>query len=170
MELNEVLLHLPAGDRPAALPYDAVLAIGKAAADGRDALLHGIVEQAAQLCSADSAGISIFENPHYDELTWTAVTGPLRQFEGRRFPRRNSMCGVCLEHRKAQLFIYPHRHFRWMAEAGIKIETALVVPIVQRQHIPGTIWIMQHDIAPRFNAGDAQMLMTLAGLLAGHTH
>lgn len=169
MELNEVLLPLSPGDGTAALPYDAILAIGKEAAGGRDALLHAIAAQAARLCRADSAGISIFENSRYDELTWTAVTGVMRQYEGRRFPRRHSMCGVCLEKRMAQLFISPHRYFRWMADAGIEIETALVAPIVQRQCIPGTIWIMQHDIAPRFHAQHAQILATLAGLLAGHT-
>ncbi|MDQ1832401.1 hypothetical protein [Massilia scottii] len=125
-------------------------------------------EEALLRCSAQSAGISIFDNDDLDELTWAATVGKLGPFEGRRFPRSNSPCGLCFSYRKTQLLLQPHRYFAWMAQTGVPVNEALVAPLIgQYGAFYGTIWVMSHDdLDIHFNLDDADTLADLSRGLA----
>ncbi|NHZ96003.1 hypothetical protein [Massilia sp. CCM 8734] len=133
----------------------------------RDAL-RARCEEALLRCSAQSAGISIFDNNDFDELTWAATAGALAPYEGRRFPRSNSPCGLCFSYRSTQLFVRPHQYFHWMAENNVHINEALVTPLIgQFGAFYGTIWVMSHDdMDIHFNRDDADTLADLSRGLA----
>lgn len=150
--------------------------IQRAAAIEASALLHSssrsnfisdcrlLTTEALRLCLAESAGISIFDKSGKDELTWVSIAGTLSEFEGRRFPRRHSLCGVSVDTKAIELFVEPHRYFQWMQAAGITIEEALVCPLCSAEgDMYGTIWVMTHyDLATRFEQPDARILIQLA--------
>lgn len=125
-------------------------------------------DEALLRCSAQSAGISIFDNNDLDELTWVVIAGTLAPYEGRRFPRSDSPCGLCLSYRSTQLFVRPHQYFRWMAENDVVITEALVAPLIgQFGAFFGTIWVMSHDDpAIHFTLDDADTLADLSRGLA----
>jgi hypothetical protein len=106
-----------------------------------------IVADAMAVCGAQSAGISVFRRSVPDELTWIFAIGTLAEFQGRRFPLRHSICGVCFDYGSTQLFARPHRYFRWMAQAGISITETLVTPLTSVDgSLYGTIWTMYHSV------------------------
>ena len=129
-----------------------------------DATLHHIVAVARTACSADSAGISLFDNRARDELRWAVVEGDLAGFESRRFPLRHSLCGVCFDRRSTQLFKRPHRYFQWMALNDIFIELGLVHPVVDISGaFIGTIWVMTNeDSSTQFSTDAVATLAVLA--------
>lgn len=133
--------------------------------DADDALgaIRARCAQAMALCGAQSAGVSIFNNAHHDELAWIATCGVLSPFEGLHFVRRDSMCGICFEYREAQLFLRPQRYFNWMQQACIVVEEALVVPLFGPYGaLYGTLWAMTHDSGGvHFDRRDAQALAEL---------
>ncbi len=123
---------------------------------------------AMEACHAESAGVSLFSHSRYNELTWIATSGRLARFEGRRFPQRHSMCGVCFARDAPQLFLKPHKYFQWMEMAGIGIREALVVPLKnQSGAFLGTLWVMTHaKDHVRFNRVDVDMLGLVAARLS----
>lgn len=125
----------------------------------REAGVHAVLDRARPGMGADSVGISIFDEQK-DELTWAAISGELAPFEGRRFPRRHSMCGVCFQTAQSQLFVQPHRFFEWMSMSGIFAEEALITPLRgQRQLFFGTMWaIMDAGNMGEFTAAHLGML------------
>lgn len=133
----------------------------------RDAL-RARCDEALRRCAAQSAGISIFDNDDLDELTWAATAGVLAPYEGRRFPRSDSPCGICFSYRSTQLFLHPHLYFHWMADNDVFISEALVAPLIgQFGAFYGTIWVMSHDDPDiHFNLDDADVLADLSRGLA----
>ena len=119
-----------------------------------------LVEHAVSTLGTDAVGISHFSDTSGPELKWVAVAGTMREFEKRRFPLRHSMCGVCFETGKPQLFVHPERFFKWMGFNGIGAIEALVVP-VRSDHgtFLGTIWAMRHmATSPSFNQVHLEVL------------
>ncbi len=151
--------NAPVRSMPRVAPQDGVSL--------RDAL-RARCEEALLRCSAQSAGISIFDSNDLDELTWAATAGALAPYEGRRFPRSNSPCGLCFSYRSTQLFVQPHQYFHWMAENNVHINEALVSPLIgQFGAFYGTIWVMSHDDPGiHFNLDDADTLADLSRGLA----
>ncbi|NHZ82068.1 hypothetical protein F2P44_22720 [Massilia sp. CCM 8695] len=171
MTLSEIIVTEQLERRPRGVARMATRAEPRAVPqDGaslRD-ILRARCEEALLRCSAQSAGISIFDNDDLDELTWAATVGVLGPFEGRRFPRSDSPCGLCFSYRKTQLLLKPHRYFAWMAQTGVPVNEALVAPLIgQFGAFFGTIWVMSHDdLDIHFNLDDADTLADLSRGLA----
>ena len=125
------------------------------------AVWDAVSAQALRLCHAQSAGVSIFADPRYHELTWVSACGELAEYKSRRFPQRHSLCGVVFESRAAQLFVEPHRYFQWIAQAGVTIDEGLVVPLVSGERMYGTLWAMTHEPVHSFDAADEATLIML---------
>lgn len=126
--------------------------------------IKSFAEKALIGCEAQSAGISVFSRADRGESTWLVAIGDLENYVGRRFPLRHSLCGVAAELEATQLFVKPHRYFKWIEQADIYISEALVTPLVDSDGIPfGTIWVMKHRGArSRFDSGDASLMDSLA--------
>lgn len=123
-------------------------------------MLNNFVDGALRQCGAQSAGVSLFYRSDSSKLTWVRARGALQDFEGRRFPRRHSPCGVSLDTNATHLFIRPDRYFQWISQAGIHVAEVLITPITApdgRQL--GTMWMMTHsDGSHGFHQNDARAL------------
>ncbi|MEJ7804693.1 MAG: hypothetical protein WKG03_02065 [Telluria sp.] len=141
---------------------DAVL---RTVTGSRAQVLRSFSGQVLQLTGASAAGISIFNSRSCDELTWESVSGNMQEFTGRRFPLRNSMCGICLEKREPQLFRWPHRYFAWMAQNGILVAEALVVPLCGvGNDVYGTVWAATDTALGTFSRQHANDMLALGAV------
>jgi hypothetical protein len=129
--------------------------------------LYGLLASVRGGVGAGSVGVSLFDST-MDELTWIAICGDLVAFEGRRFPRRHSMCDVAFQTLHAQLFVQPHLYYEWMAQNGIFVDEALITPLIlDHDRFLGTLWaVKQTDFGAEFSAAHLGMLQLHALAIA----
>jgi hypothetical protein len=127
-------------------------------------VLQRSIRAAARLCGAGSAGMSLLETDHGDEVfRWVALGGAFEGQEGRPTPRFFSPCGLAFDRQAPQLFSYPARYYTCLHGALPEIVEALVVPLPDGT---GTIWIVAHDEAVRFDGEHVRVLTGLATFMA----
>jgi two-component sensor histidine kinase len=128
-------------------------------ADNPEGLLPHLVQQAMDICDADSSGISVLEG---DVFRWLGLAGKLSVFEGATTPRDFSPCGVCIDQRSAVLMERPERLYRWIADANITVPEVLLVPLLVNGTTPiGTLWIVAHE-GQHFDRGHERVMTELA--------
>jgi len=114
-----------------------------------------------EICSAESAGISVLE-PETEQFRWFGLTGVLATFEGTTTPRNNSPCGVCLDQLRPTLMEHPERAYDWISDARIEVPEVLLVPLLIKGEPPlGTLWIVAKATG-HFDAGHARVMTELA--------
>lgn len=143
----------------------ALRAIAQHMADSPRTALQKIADTALQICQAGSAGISLFSKSN-DDFSWVAVAGAWKPLIGRRIHRRFALSGVAIDRNAAQLFTRPERRFRYLAATAPRAEEALVVPFHVAGETVGTLWIIAHEAARKFDAEDVRLLENLASLAA----
>lgn len=131
-------------------------------------MLRTLAQAALELCDAGSAGVSVLEQEEDGRriFRWVALAGKAAEYRNGTTPAEWSPCGVCLARGKTTLFHHPERHFTYFEEKGIVIVEGLVVPMRALGRDIGTIWVMHHDDARRFDAEDVRVLEGLAGFTA----
>src|SRR6202171_5185231 len=123
-------------------------------------ILERSMRAAARLCGAGSAGLSLLETDHGDEVfRWVALGGAFEGQEGRSTPRFFSPCGLAFDRHAPQLFSYPARYYTCLHDVVPEIVEALVLPLPDGT---GTIWIGAHDEAIRFDGEHVRLLTGLA--------
>ncbi|MDA9519814.1 hypothetical protein XI06_05440 [Bradyrhizobium sp. CCBAU 11434] len=129
--------------------------------DRPDDVLPRLVKLGMEICSAHSAGISIYE-PESARFRWFALAGELATFEGATTPRNFSPCGVCLDLAEPILMERPERAYDWIAEAGITVPEVLLVPLTVKESGPiGTLWLVSSEPG-RFTKEHARVMSELA--------
>ena len=162
-ELRRRLAHDP--DYPAEIA--ALHMLARCLAAQPDAMLARLLETALALCDAGSAGLSLLEHSATGELfRWPHLAGALASYAGGSTPRSFSPCGVCLERGSPQLFSYPGRYFTYFQDASPEIVEGLVIPLSWNGEALGTIWIVSHDEARRFDGEDVRVMESLASFTA----
>ncbi|MCU1385603.1 MAG: hypothetical protein JWL71_4300 [Acidobacteria bacterium] len=142
-------------------------ALAHCLAEQPDAMLPRLLEIATVLCDAGTAGLSLLEHADTGDLfRWRHLAGALKPSEGGSTPRAFSPCGVTLDRGAPQLFSYPARYFTYFDAAIPPIVEALVIPIYWNGRALGTIWIVAHDEARRFDAEDVRVMQSLASFTA----
>lgn len=133
--------------------------------DGPEHVLQVVCDNALKICNAGSSGVSMLRTINGEEgFSWDALAGQAAPYLGGRAPRQHSPCGVTLQRGTPQLFSHPERYFEWMQSANLSIAEGLVIPLYKRFREPyGTIWIMSHDPAKRFDREDVRIMTELGG-------
>jgi hypothetical protein len=127
-------------------------------------ILERSIRAAARLCGAPSAGVSLLETEHGNEVfRWVALGGALEGQEGRSTPRFFSPCGLAFDRQTPQLFSYPARYYTCLHGVVPEIVEALVVPLPDGT---GTIWIVAHDGTVPFDGEHVRLLTGLATFMA----
>jgi CheY-like chemotaxis protein len=127
-------------------------------------ILERSIRAAVRLCGAGSAGVSLLETDHDNEVfRWVALGGAFEGQEGRSTPRYFSPCGLAFDRQAPQLFSYPARYYTYLHKAVPEIVEALVLPLPDGT---GTIWIGAHDAAIQFDSEHVRLLTGLATFLA----
>lgn len=125
-------------------------------------MLQSLVETARDLCGADTAGISLLEG---DVFRWESVAGVFASYRDSTMPRAASPCGVCIDENLTQLMHLPDRHFPAL-RAEPRFVEALLIPFQVRGRPVGTVWIVSHTEARKFDREDERVVRTLAQFAA----
>ena len=177
--LESVITTVELERRPARAPdYEAEsralgdLMDAMAAASGSgpaDGILRKLADAALILCRAGSAGVSVLENEDEREVfRWRAAAGQWARFLGGSMARDSSPCGAVLDRDRPLLMSHPERHYQYGADAPPIVE-ALLIPFHHEGKPVGTVWVIAHDEARRFDAED-QRLMTRLSRFAASTY
>ena len=111
---------------------------------------------------ADTAGLSLLEG---DVFRWEAVAGVFASYRDGTMPRAASPCGVCIDENVTQLMHLPDRHFPAL-RAEPRFVEALLIPFQVRGRPVGTVWIVSHTDARKFDREDERVVRTLAQFAA----
>ncbi|MBW4623997.1 MAG: PAS domain S-box protein [Brasilonema octagenarum HA4186-MV1] len=146
----------------------ALHTLARQLAESPQIMLKTLVAVARDLCQAGTAGVSLLEiTPTGEEIfRWVALAGELEEYEQGTSPGDFSPCGVCLERRSPQLFLYPERYFTYFQQAKPAIVEGLVIPLVIDEQPIGTIWIVSHDEQRHFDSEDVRLMTSLANFTA----
>jgi signal transduction histidine kinase len=121
-------------------------------------MLQKLVEVAADLCDADTAGISLLDG---EVFRWEAVAGVMADARGGTMPRGASPCGVCIDQNSTLLLHRPHRYFSAIPADATCVE-ALLIPFHHQGSPIGTVWIVSHSDTRAFDAEDERIVSVLA--------
>ncbi|MDQ2843945.1 MAG: GAF domain-containing protein [Acidobacteriota bacterium] len=143
----------------------ALAAIAQHMADSPETTLQKLAEVAMQICRAGSAGVSLLSEKD-GNFYWPAVAGAWKPHLGGGTPRHFGPCGVVLDRDAVQLFTHPERYYPYLIPASPPIEEALLTPFYIGGEAVGTVWVVAHDIARKFDAEDMRLIESLGRLAA----
>ena len=111
-----------------------------------DSVLQRLVESAAELCRAGSAGISLIEEEKGRKIfRWRAIAGQFAKNLLGTTPRDFSPCGVVVDRNAVELFSRPGLHYPYLDEVNPRISEALLAPFALGGERIGTVWVITHD-------------------------
>jgi signal transduction histidine kinase len=161
--LDEIDIRSALQNRPHRVPdYEAEHwafgALAREMAENPRNMLQKLVEIAVELCNAGTAGISLIEGPLF---RWEALAGIFGSYRRSTMPFDASPCGVCVNRDETQLMHLPDRHFPALRTEPRFVET-LLIPFHDHGKPIGTVWIVAHDFAHKFDGEDERIVRTLA--------
>jgi hypothetical protein len=141
--------------------------LSRAFLESPETVLQELVNVAVELCSADSAGISIEIEDGSDAefYRWIATAGVYSGFLNSVLPREPSACGVCLERGHAQRFTVSQRFFDILGVRAPLVTDGLLLPW-KMDETRGTIYVMAHGRSQAFDPTDARLMTMLADFAA----
>jgi signal transduction histidine kinase len=143
----------------------ALRTLARVMAEKPGELVDSLLNVALDLCEAGTAGLSVLDNRE-QVFRWTNVAGTLARHVGGTTPREFSPCGVTMDRKAPQLFLYPARRFQYFKRVEPAIAEALVLPIWLEGAMPATIWIVSHNPRVHFDSEDVRVMTALADFTA----
>jgi two-component sensor histidine kinase len=117
-----------------------------------------------ELCQADSCGISLRERSggRKDIFRWIALAGQLKEHLHATTPRHSSPCGLCVDGNEPLLMQRPELVYKYL-DVGSPFHDLLLIPLTERNsELEGTIWIVSHNTARKFDGEDARVMQRFA--------
>lgn len=147
----------------------ALIALADEMAQRPDNVLKMLCEFILEICTADSAGVSLLRE-ETDEFVWPAVAGAWAPFVNGSMPRSASPCGKVVEYDQVLIFRDALTQFPATGQATPPIEEILLAPF-HRDGVPiGTVWAISHDPSREFDAEDGRVLISLARFASAAYH
>ncbi|KXU31492.1 hypothetical protein A0J57_17025 [Sphingobium sp. 22B] len=143
----------------------ALIALADEMAQRPDNVLNLLCELILQICTADSAGVSLLRE-ETDEFVWPAVAGEWAPFVNGSMPRSASPCGKVIECNEVLIFRDAITQFPATGQATPDIEEILLAPFHHDDAPIGTVWAISHDPSREFDAEDGRVLTSLARFAA----
>jgi hypothetical protein len=130
-------------------------------------ILQELVEVSVEMCSADSAGVTIEETLGNGEsqFRWIATAGKYADFLDAVLPRFYSPCGTCLDRGQPQLFRVPKPYLDLIGVEAPPVTDGILIPW-EVDGTRGTIWLLAHGPYQRFDREDYRMLQSLSDFAA----
>jgi signal transduction histidine kinase/ActR/RegA family two-component response regulator len=136
----------------------------KALKDPDVSLFQQIAEAALRLCRAHSAGVTVEEEEQGRTIMRChGAAGGWSPLARRGVPRELCPTSSALDRRMPLLLTYPERHFTGLL--GVPVTPTaemLIVPLTVADAAVGTIYVVAHDDARRFDREDVRLLMNLS--------
>lgn len=134
-----------------------------------DAFWQRLAEAGLQLCRAGTAGVSLLDTEGGAEVFRAeAVAGVLSGHLDSTIPRA-SPWGAAIDRDATQLMYLPERFFSTL-RFTVPILEALIVPFRVQNRPAGTVWLVAHDDACKFDREDERIGRTLASIAAAGWH
>jgi signal transduction histidine kinase len=143
----------------------ALLAIAQHMADSPQTTLQKLAEVALEICRADSAGVSLISE-NTGDFYWPAVAGKWKPHIGGGTPRYFGPCAVVIDRNAAQLFTHPERYYPYLIPISPPVEEALLTPFHAGGKAIGTVWVVAHGDARKFDAEDLRLIVSLGRFAA----
>jgi len=144
----------------------ALIRLARSLVTSPEGILQELVQDALELCSAHSAGISLLEEEHGQTIfRWYGVAGQLSP-QWETLPRNGCPCGPALDKGSIVLISRPDLHFTNLAPLQPRVEEAMFVPFQVGGVTVGAIWIAAHDRLRQFDAEDARVATALGDFAA----
>ncbi|WP_437729825.1 ATP-binding protein [Sorangium sp. So ce1335] len=168
VERTEELARRPARSPDHAAENRALLALVSAMAGPLEDVLPRLASLLLELCRADSAGVSVLEEQEDGRrvFRWRAVAGMFAHNLGGTMPRSPSPCGIVVDRNAAVLFSRPANHFGANTCFDPPVIEALTVPFHDNDTPIGTVWVLAHTDARKFDAEDARLISSLSRFAA----
>ncbi len=97
---------------------------------------------------------------------WIALTGRLKQHLHGTTPRFFSPCGICVDTSTPLLMRRPELFYKYL-DVGPPFHDVLLIPLAEKaSQLEGTIWIVKHDPAHKFDLEDARIMKRIAVFIA----
>jgi GAF domain len=130
-------------------------------------ILQELVEVAVDICSADSAGISLEEatGDNETQFRWIATAGDYLPFLGAVLPRFYSPCGTCLQRDEPQLIRVPKAYLDTIGVDAPPVTDGILIPW-RVDETRGTIWVVAHGEYQRFDREDYRLMQSLSDFAA----
>ena len=139
----------------------------RALAGSPRAVLQKLVEVGLELCGAQSAGVSLLEEAEGRRFfRWHAVAGEWGSLLWTTLPREFSPCGTVLDRSEALLMVDPERYFTPLSQVPPRVAEVLLVPFTVGGEMVGTVWVVAHDPAHRFDSEDSRIVTQLTTFAA----
>jgi PAS domain S-box-containing protein len=126
------------------------------------------VDLALELCGADTCGISLRERTVEGEdiFRWIAMAGQLKHYLHGTTPRYNSPCGITVDNSSPVLMKRPELFYKYL-DVGPPFNDVLLIPLTEKDSdLEGTIWVVAHNPARKFDGEDARVMQRLAVFIA----
>lgn len=170
--ITEVLASRSARPPDLAAENQALRTLAQHLMDEPQSMLKTLVRLALDLCRADTVGVSLLETTPTGQsiFRWVAIAGALEPFEQGTTPGNFSPCGTTLACNQPQLYSYPERFFTYLYHPQFPVVEGLLIPLQVSDCPLGTLWIISHTDARRFDAEDQRLMMSLGGFTASALH
>ena len=133
-------------------------------------MLQKLAETALELCSAETAGVSLLETEEGQELfRWESLAGMCAKFRNNTMPRAASPCGLCIDENATQLMYLPDRLFPALLAEPRFVE-ALLIPFHVQEKPLGALWVVSHTEGRTFDGENERILRMLAQFASAAWH
>lgn len=131
-------------------------------------LLQRLAEVALELCAAQSAGVSLYEEDGGRCFCrWHAADGEYRHLLWSTLPCAFSPCGTVRDRQETLLMVDPQRHFQTLEHLQPAVAEVLLVPFTLRGEVAGALWVVSHEAASCcFEAEDRRIVEELTRFAA----
>lgn len=168
MELRDLLsdeefLHRDSQSNRADRRFEALHELAHVFADAPNVVLQRLVDIAVEFCNADSAGISLEEQPLGGEhrFRWIAISGSFERYLNGTTPRFFSPCGTCMDRGKPQLYRVTQPYYDFLGVQARPITDGILIPW-SSGNARGTLWAVAHTSREAFDLDDYRLLNSLA--------
>ncbi|MFZ0312925.1 MAG: GAF domain-containing protein [Candidatus Korobacteraceae bacterium] len=158
----EEFANRPVREHAAEREAEALRRLARVFADQPEDILQELVDTALELCEADSSGISLREG---DKFRWIVTAGKFSRFVNGGTPRDFSPCGTCLDRNAPQLFRVNQTYYDYLGIIAEPVEDGILIPW-RVDDTEGTIWVVSHSEAHRFDREDYRLVQSLSDFSA----
>ena len=126
-----------------------------------------LAEELVAILRADSAGVSVLHRSDADQhFSWVAVAGAWRSHVGTTTPRHFGPSGEAVDRGEPTLLEHAERRYPYLESIVPRAVEWLIAPFFIDGAAAGTVWMVAHSGARRFDEEDVRQVEDVAATFA----